>query len=137
VKDAVAIEKLFAGNGGDTVAGDDDACEVHRVGSRDWDDVGAFATARGAERFHGLGEGVLFADEAGDETASADLSACFEAAKDVEEVAPFGSVGFTGQEIAEEDSVTGEEHFGCGFQGRVGSAGLLDDSGGGVEFFRE
>jgi len=32
VEGAVAVEDLFAGDGGDAVAGDDDACQVHRVG---------------------------------------------------------------------------------------------------------
>ena len=126
VEGAVAVEDLFAGDGGDAVAGDDDAGEVHGVGGGDGDDGGAVAGAGGAEGFDGFGEGVLFAAEAGDEAAAANLAAGFEAAEDVEEIAPFGGVGLAGEEVAEEDAVAGEELAGEGFEGGVGSAGLLD-----------
>jgi len=109
------VEDLLAGDGGNAVAGDDDAGKVHGVGSRDGDDGGAVAGAGGAEGFDGLGESVLLAAEAGEEAAAADLAAGFETAEDVEEVAPSGSVGFAGEEVAEEDAVTGEELAGEGF----------------------
>jgi hypothetical protein len=137
VKGAVEVEELFAGDGGDTVAGNDDAGEIHGVGGGDRDDGGTVAAAGGAKGFDGFGESVLFAAEAGEEAAAADLAACFEAAEDVEEVAPFGGVGFAGEEVAEEDAVTGEELTGEGFQGRVGAAGLFDCGWGSVEFFGE
>jgi hypothetical protein len=126
VEGAVAVENLFARDCGYAVAGDDDAGEVHGVAGGDGDNGGAVAGASGAERLHGFGKGVLLADEAGDEAASADFSAGFEAAEDVEEVPPFGGVGFAGEEIAEEDAVTGEELAGEGFEGGVGAAGLFD-----------
>ena len=71
--------------------------------------AGAVAVAGGAEGFDGFGEGVLLAAEAGDEAAAADLAAGFETAEDAEEIAPFGGVGFAGEEVAEEDAVAGEE----------------------------
>jgi hypothetical protein len=108
VEDAVAVEELFAGDGGDAVAGDDDAGEVHGIGGGYRNDGGAVAGASGAEGVDGFGESVLFAAEAGEEAAAADFAAGFEAAEHVEEVAPFGGVGFAGEEVAEEDAVTGE-----------------------------
>ena len=41
--------------------------------------------------------------------ATANFAAGFETAEDVEEISPFGCVGFAGEEIAEEDSVACEE----------------------------
>ena len=123
---AVAIDDLFAGDGWDAVAGDDDADEVDWVGGGKGDDGGTVAGAGGAEGFDSFEEGVLLAAEAGEEAAATDFAAGFEAAQDVEEVAPFGGVGFTGEEVAKEDAVTGEEHFGGGFEGGVGAAGLFD-----------
>jgi hypothetical protein len=137
VTSAIAVENLFAGDGGDAVAGDDDAGEVHGVGGGDPDDSGAVAGAGGAERFHGFGQGVLLANEAGDEAASANLAASFEAAEDVEKIAPFRSVGFAGEEIAEENAVAREELTGEGFEGGIGAAGLLDDGRCDMEFFGE
>jgi hypothetical protein len=126
VEGAVAVQDLFAWDGRSAFAGDNDAGQVHGVGGRDRKDGGAFAGPGGAERFHSFGEGVLFANEAGDEAASADLAASFEAAEDVEEVAPFGGVGFAGEQVAEEDAVAGEELAGEGFEGGVGAAGFFD-----------
>ena len=123
---AVAIEDLLAGDGGNAVAGDDDAGEIHGVGGGDGDDGGAVAGAGGAERFDGFGKGVLFAAETGDEAAAANLAAGFETAEDVEEVAPSGGVRFAGEEVAEEDAVAGEELASEGFEGGVGAAGPLD-----------
>jgi hypothetical protein len=68
----------------------------------------------------------LFAGETGEEAASADFAAGFETAEDVKEVTPSGGVGFAGEEVAEEDAVTGEELAGEGFESGVGAAGLLD-----------
>jgi hypothetical protein len=126
VERPVAVEKLFAWDSGDTVARDDDAGEVHGVGGRDGDDGGAVAGAGGSERLHGFGKSVLLAAETGDETAAANLAAGFETAEDVEEVAPFGGVGFAGEEVTEEDAVTGEELAGEGLESGVGAAGLFD-----------
>jgi hypothetical protein len=120
VKNAVVVEDLLARDCGDAVAGDDDAGEVHGIGSGDRDDGGAVAGAGGAEGFDGFGESVLFAAEAGDEAAAADFAAGLETAEDIEEVAPFGGVGFAGEEVAEEDSVAGEELAGEGFESGVG-----------------
>jgi hypothetical protein len=137
VEGAVAVEDLLAGGGGDAVAGDDDAGEVHGIGSGYRDDSGAVAGAGGAKGFDGFGESVLFAAESGEETAAADFAAGFETAEDVEEVAPSGGVGFAGEEVAEEDAVAGEELTGEGFVGGVGATGLLDGlfSELGVGFF--
>ena len=99
--------------------------EVHGVGGGDLDfNVGGFAAAGGAEAFDGLREGELLAAEAGDEAASTDLAAGFEAAEDAEEVAPFGGVRFAGEEVAEEDAVAVQEHAGGGFEGGVECGGL-------------
>ena len=43
VEGAVAINNLLAGDGGDAVAGDNDAGKVHGVGCGDGDDGGAVA----------------------------------------------------------------------------------------------
>jgi hypothetical protein len=123
---AVAVADLPAGDGGDAVAGDYDSDEVHGVGGGYGDDGLAVAGTRGAEGLDGLWERELFAAEASDEAASADFAAGFETAKDTEEIAPFGDVGFAGEEIAEEDSVALEEHPRGGLVGCVGSAGLFD-----------
>jgi hypothetical protein len=120
VDSAVAVEDLLAGDGGDAVAGDDDAGEVHGIGGRDGDDGGADAGAGGAQRFDSFGKSVLFAGEAGEKAAAADLAAGFETAEDVEEVAPSGGVGFAGEKVAEEDAVAGEELAGEGFESGVG-----------------
>ena len=114
------VKDLLAGDCGDAVAGDDDAGEVHGIGSGYRDDGGAVAGASGAEGLDGFGQSVLFAAETGEEAAAADFAAGFETAKDVEEVAPFRGVGFAGEEVAEEDAVTGEELAGEGFEGGVG-----------------
>ncbi len=122
---AVAVEDLFAGDGGDAVAGDDDAGEVDGVGGGYGDDGGAVAAAGGAEGFDGFGEGVLLAAEAGDEAAAADLAAGFEAAEDAEEIAPFGGVGFAGEEVAEEDCRSGRGACGRRIRGRRRCGGLV------------
>ena len=129
---AVAIDDLFARDGWDAVSGDDYAGEVDGICGGQGDESGTVSGAGGAEGFDGFGEGVLLAAEAGEETAAANFATGFEPAEDVEEIAPFGSVGFAGEEVAEEDSVTAEEHAGEGFEGGVGAAGLLD---GGLGFF--
>ncbi len=72
------------GSGGDAVAGDDDAGEVHGVGGGDLDDGVVGLLGLSAEGFDGFGEGELLAGEAGDEAAAADLAAGFEAAEDGE-----------------------------------------------------
>ena len=123
---AVAVDDLFAGNGGNAVAGNDDSDEVDGIGGGYGDNGLAFAGAGGPEGLDGFGEPVLFAAEAGEEAAATDFAASFEAAEDVEEVAPFGGVGFAGEEVAEEDSIADEQHLCKGFEGGVGAAGLFD-----------
>jgi hypothetical protein len=126
VEGAVVVEDLLARDCGDAVAGDDYTREVHGVGSGYGDDGRAFVGASRAEGLDGFGESVLFAAEAGEEAAAADFAAGFETAKDVEEVAPSGGVRFAGEEVAEEDAVTGEELAREGFEGGIGATGLLD-----------
>ena len=108
----VAIEDLSAGDGVNAFAGEDDAGEVGGVGSSNGNGSHTIAVAGGAERIDGGGQGELFATEAGDEAAATNFAARFEAAENAEQVAPFGSVGFAGEEIAEEDAVAGEQHAG-------------------------
>ena len=120
------VEDLLAGDCGDAVAGNDNTGEVHGICGGYRDDGGTVAGAGGAKGFDGFGESVLFAAEAGEEAAAANFAAGFKAAEDVEEVAPFGGVGFAGEEVAEEDSIAGEELAGEGFEGGVGASGLLD-----------
>ena len=125
--DAVLEADGAAGDGGDAVAGDEDAGEVQRIGGSD-DDRG-FRCAGGmlgsglAEGVCGFGEGVLLAEGAGDEAAAANLAAGFETAEDGEEVAPLGGVGFAGEEFAEEDTVAAEEDAGVGVERGVGLFG--------------
>jgi hypothetical protein len=126
VQISVAIEDLFARDGGDAFAGDDNSGEVHGIGGSYWDDGGAEAVAGGAERFDGFREGVLFPTEAGEKAAAADLAACFETAEDIEEIAPAGSVRLACDDVAEEDAVAGEEHPGRRFKSLIGAAGVLD-----------
>jgi hypothetical protein len=137
VQISVAIENLPAGDGGDSIAGDDDTGQVHGVGSGYGDDGVAVAGACGAEGFDGFGESVLFAAEAGEEAASADLAAGLKTAEDVEEVAPFGGVRLAGEQIAEKDAIASEELAGEGFESCIGSASLLDCGRGSMEFFGE
>jgi hypothetical protein len=108
VQISVAIENLPAGDGGDTIARDDDTGQVHGVGSGYGDDGVAVAGACCTEGFDGFGESVLFAAEAGEEAASADLAAGLETPEDVEKVTPFWGVGFAREQVAEEDTVAGE-----------------------------
>jgi len=128
---------LLAGHGRDAVAGDDDGDEVHGVGGGDGDDGGAFAAARGSERFHGFWKRVLLARETGEEAAAANLAAGFETAEDVEEVAPLGGVGFAGEQVAEEDAIASKELASEGLEGSVGAACLLEYGCGSVELFCE
>ncbi len=85
---SVAVEHLFAGDGGDAFAGDDDADEVNGVGSGYGDDMLAVTVAGGTERVRGFGQGELFTAEAGDEPAATNFTTVFEAAEDGEEIAP-------------------------------------------------
>jgi hypothetical protein len=55
VEAAVAVEDLFAGDGGDAIAGDDDADQIHGVGRGDGDDSGAVSSAGGTEGLDGFG----------------------------------------------------------------------------------
>ncbi len=127
---AVEEDDFAAGDGGDAVAGDEDSGEVERVGSGDID--GGFGGSGGvlgagfAEGVDGFGEGILLAEGAGDEAATADLSTGFETTEDGEEVAPFGGVGFAGEKLAEEDAVAAEEDAGVGVECGVGAAGVGD-----------
>ena len=124
---AVEEDDFAAGDGRDAVAGDEDSGKVQWIGGGDGDS--GFGGARGlqragfAERVDGFGEGVLLAEGAGDETATADLATGFETTEDGEEVAPFGGVGFAGEELAEEDSVAAEEDASVGVECGVGAAG--------------
>jgi hypothetical protein len=120
---------VFSRNRGDAFARNDDTGEVHGVGSGYGDDLFRELMAGVAKGLGGFGEGELFAGEAGDEAAATDLAAGFEAAKDVEKLAPLGSVGLAGEEIAEEDAVAGEEHASEGLDGLIGAAGFGDGRG--------
>jgi hypothetical protein len=137
VEATVAIEQLFPRNCGYALAGYDDTREVEGIGRGYRNNVLGLASASGAERFDGLREGVLFAAEAGEEAAAADLAARFKTAEDVEEIAPPGGVRFADEEIAEENAVAGEEHLCGGFEGAIGLPRLLDWSCGGVNLFAE
>ena len=77
----------------------------------------------------------MFAAKSGDKAATADFASRFETTQDVEEVAPFGDVGFSGEEIAKEDSVASEELAGKGFEGGIGAAGFFDSGWRRVQFF--
>jgi hypothetical protein len=68
----------------------------------------------------------LLTAEAGDEAAAAHLATGFQAAKDAQQVAPFGGIRLAGEKIAKEDAVAGEEDAGEGFDGGIGAAGLRD-----------
>ncbi len=137
--DAVLEADGAARDGGDAVAGDEDAGEVQRIGGgygdRGFVGTGGVLGAGLAEAVDSFGEGVLFAEGAGDETAAADLAAGFETAEDGEKVAPPGGVGFAGEELAEEDAVAAEEDAGVGVEGGVGLFGE-GDGGGHIEFVR-
>ena len=137
MQSSVAIENLSAGNCGDAVAGDEDADEIERVGGGDGDGDGAVAGSGGSEGIDGFRKRELFAAEAGDEATATKYAASFETAENAEEVAPAGSVGLAGEEIAEEDTVTGEQNVGGGLKGGVGAVGLLDGCGGGEGLFGE
>ena len=129
VQVAVAVAELLAGDGGDAVAGDDDADEVGGIGGGYGDDGSAVAVAGGAEGVDGLGEGELLSAKAGDEASAAEFATGFETPEDAEEIAPAGSVGLAGEEVAEEDAVTCKEHASRGFEGGVGAAGVGDGDG--------
>lgn len=126
---AVAVADFASGDGGDSLAGDDDAGEIEGVCGGYGDFVWGAVIAGGVEGCDGLGQGELLAAEARDEAATADLAAGFESAKDAQEFAPFGGVRFAGEQVAEEDAVAGEEHAGEGFESGVGAAGGGDGDG--------
>src|SRR4051794_41814762 len=65
-----------------------------------------------AHFFDGFGERELFAGDAGDEAAAADLAAGFEPAVAAGELAPRRGVRLAGEEAAEDDSVAAEERPG-------------------------
>lgn len=109
---AIAVEDLLARDGSNTVAWNHDADQVDGVGASYRNNCGAVAVAGGAERVDCLREGELLAAEAGDEAATANLAASFEATENTEEIAPPGGVGLTGEQVAEENAVTGEEQAG-------------------------
>jgi len=143
VGDGAVLEgDIAAWDGGDAVAGDEDAAEVEGIGGGDGD--GRLRGARrvliagGAELVDDFREGELLAEGAGDEAAATDFSAGFEAAKDGGEVAPLGGVGFAGEEFAEEDAVTAEEDAGVGVEGDGGVFGGSDGfvRSGSVGFLR-
>ena len=131
---SIAKEDLFAGDCRNAIARDDDAGEVHGIGGRYWNDGGTVAGAGGAEGFDSLGERELLAAKAREETAATDLATSFETTEHAEQVAPFGGVGFSCEEVTEEDAVTAEELSGEGFEGGIHAAGLLNRGWGGVEF---
>jgi hypothetical protein len=137
VETAVAVDHLFAGGGGDAVAGDDDTCEVNWVGGGYGDDGRTVAVPGRAEGVDCLRKGELLAAKAGDEAASANLSSGFESAQNAEKVAPAGSVGLACEKVADEDAVAGQQDAGGGLQRGVGAAGLFDCSRSGVDFFGE
>ncbi len=58
-----------------------------------------------AQGVDGLGQGVLLADEAGDEAAAADEAARFEAAQGAQDVAPGQGEALALVEVAEDDAV--------------------------------
>ncbi len=79
----------------------------------------------------------MFTGEAGDEAAAADLTASLKTPEDVEKVAPFGGVGFAGEEVAEEDSITVEELASEGLKRSVGAARFFNRGWGGAELIGE
>ena len=73
-------QHAVVGVGGDAVAGNEDAGEIERVGGSDPDGRGQRFQAPGcAQGFDRVGQGVLLAGQAADETAAADFAARFEA----------------------------------------------------------
>lgn len=132
---AVEEDDFAAGDGGDAVAGDQDAGEVEGVGGGyiygELVGSGGVLGAGFAEGVDGFGEGILLAEGAGDEAATADLAAGFEATEDGEEIAPFGGVGLAGEELAEEHAVAAEEDAGVGVEC---SDGLFGRGDGAVAF---
>lgn len=103
--------------GADAGAGEEDAGEVERVGGGWFEGGEGFRmfAADLAEEVEGFGARKLLAGEAIDEAAAADGSLGLHAAEDGEEVAPRGSDGLAGEEIAEDDAPSQEQLPGNGF----------------------
>jgi len=134
---AVAIENLLAGDSGDPLAKYNNASKVGWVGGGDCNDGGAFAGTCFTEGFDRFGQSVLFAGEARDEAATSNLAAGLKTAENIEQIAPFRSIGFAGEEVAEEDSIPVEELTSEGLEGSVGAARFFDRGCSGVELLRE
>ncbi len=71
--------------------------------------AGALLAADAAQGVDGLGQGVLLADEAGDEAAAADDAARLEASQRAQDVAPGQGEALAREEVAEDDAVALQE----------------------------
>src|SRR5439155_9349552 len=108
--DAVAVGDGKRRERRHTLAGDDDADEVERIGGRQDDRPGVLPRAPDRpEGFDRLGQGELLADEPVDEAPAADLAAGLEAPEDRQEHPPRRGVALPNEEVAEDDAVAAEE----------------------------
>lgn len=82
IQAAITVDDSLAGDGGDAVAWNDNACEVDWVCGGYGDRGGTLTAAGGAERLDCMREGELLASKAGDESTASNLAAGFKAAKD-------------------------------------------------------
>jgi len=103
-RNAFAIEQAVAGERGEAGARRQDAGQVERISARQRDErAGIGAASYLAQRADRVGQRKLFAREAGDETAAADLAARFESAIAAQQVAPRRQPGRFAFEYAPED----------------------------------
>lgn len=104
--------------GADARAGEEDAGEVERIGGSGIEGGEGFRqfAPNPAEEIESFGARKLFAGEARDEAAAADGSPRFHAAQDGEQVAPGGSDGFAGEQIAKDDAPAQEQLAGDGLR---------------------
>ena len=113
--DICAVEVLdgVAGDRWHARPGEHDADEVDRVDSADVHTLsGVLLAADATEGLDGLREGVLLADEAGDEATAADGAARLEAAEGAEDLAPGDGERLACDDIAEDDAVAEEQDAG-------------------------
>ena len=119
-QNAVFEAYMFAGDGGHTLAGNHDSCQIERIGSGDRIDLTAgLQTFYGSQRFHCNRESKLFADEPADEPAPADFATIFEPAECNQQVTPAWQDAFPRQQLAEDHAIALEQHAAHRFEGTV------------------
>src|SRR5580698_5813375 len=109
--DPVTKADNLARDGGYAFARHENADEVQRIGGGKRDSfLRGWQLASCTQRFDGDWQSKLFADESVHKAAAANLAAVFDPATGNLQLPPLGQIGFAGEQVAEDDSVTFQEH---------------------------